>query len=96
MYLTGNFVAISVESRTKDGKTYYSANIEADDGKLFRIYTTPEVAVNIQKYQLHRGLFDVGTYKDDFYMRLVDVELISREPAADPAPDPVPEPKAVK
>lgn len=98
MYLTGEFVVISVESREKDRKVYHSVNIEAEDGKLFRIGTSADVVPNLQKYQPHRGMFDVGSYNGQLYMRLVAASCITMQPEPvsdpDPAPESAPDPKS--
>ena len=78
MKLTGIFTMISVESRESNGKWYHNVNMEAEDGKLLRVGMDQGVMNKLQKYQKHTGCFEVGSFKGEMYMRLVDAEpLIS-------------------
>lgn len=72
MILSGQFTMISVESRESNGKMYHNVNIESEDGKLLRVGTTEEVVPKLKKYQKHLGHFDIGTFKGELFMRLVD------------------------
>lgn len=76
MILNGNFVMISVESRESNGKWYHNVNMEAEDGKLMRVGTSENVLPELKKYQLHNGTFEVGSFKGELYMRLVDACVI--------------------
>ena len=76
MKLTGFFTMISVESRESNGKWYHNVNLEADDGKLLRVGVEQGVINKLRKYEKHNGTFDVGSYKGEMYMRLVDAEPI--------------------
>ena len=76
MTLSGVFTMISVESRESNGKWYHNVNIEAEDGKLLRIGVDEKVLPDLQKYQRHNGWFDVGSFKGEMYMRLVDATVI--------------------
>ena len=82
MILNGKFVLISVEKNdSKDGKTYYNANIETEDGTVTRIGCDAYVAgVLTDKYKTYDGFFEVGSFysKDkgnQMYMRLKDARL---------------------
>ena len=77
MRLVGNFVMISVESRESNGKWYHNVNMEADDGKLLRVGAEPDVLNKLQKYQKHIGQFEVGSYKGEMFMRLVDADQVN-------------------
>lgn len=79
MLLYGKFTMISLESRTKDGRTYNNVNIEADDGKLLRIGVEEAVINKLQKYRRHEGYFEVGAFNNNMYMRLVDATPIAAE-----------------
>ncbi len=72
MILSGKFIMISVETRESNGKVYNNVNIEAEDGKLLRLSVNEDVVPKMQKYHLHNGFFDVGSFKGEMYMRLVD------------------------
>lgn len=72
MKLSGQFVMISVESRESNGKWYHNINMEAEDGKLLRIGVEEHVLPDLKKYQLHQGWFEVGAFKGEMFMRLVD------------------------
>ena len=74
MILNGVFTMISVESRENNGRTYHNVNIESEDGKLLRVGTTDEVVEKLKKYQKHLGFFDIGSFKGELYMRLVDAQ----------------------
>ena len=76
MKLTGQFVMISTESRESNGKWYHNVNIEAEDGKLMRVGVEEHVLPELQKYQKHNGWFEVGSYKGEMYMRLVDATVM--------------------
>lgn len=79
MKLSGQFVMISVESRESNGKMYHSVNIEAEDGKLLRLGVDEHVLPDLHKYQLHQGYFDVGSFKGEMYMRLIDAAVINQK-----------------
>lgn len=81
MILAGKFTMISIESKTRDGKTYFNVNVEAEDGKLLRIGVDENVLNKLHKYQLHNGFFDVGSFNNNLFMRLVDADLIAADKA---------------
>lgn len=74
MKLTGIFTMISVESRESNGKWYHNVNMEAEDGKLLRVGMEQDCINKLKKYEKHTGYFDVGSFKGEMYMRLVDAE----------------------
>lgn len=76
MKLEGVFTFISMQERESNGKTYYNANIESVDGGLLRLSTNGDVAKVLQKYRKHKGVFNVGTYNNQMYMRLESAELL--------------------
>ncbi len=81
MILAGKFIMISIESNTRDGKTYHNVNVEAEDGKLLRIGADEVVLNKLQKYQLHSGFFNIGCYNNNFFVRLVDATPIAADKA---------------
>lgn len=76
MKLSGTFTMISVESRESNGKMYHNVNIEAEDGKLLRLGVEENVLPDLKKYQKHQGWFEVGSFKGEMFMRLVDAAVI--------------------
>lgn len=73
MIVSGRFTFISMESRESNGKTYYNANIESEDGSLMRLSVEDGCINSLQKYKPYDGAFKVGAYKGEMFMRLVGV-----------------------
>lgn len=73
MIVNGRFTFISMESRESNGKTYYNANIESEDGSLMRLSVEDGCINGLQKYKPYDGSFKIGAYKGEMFMRLVSV-----------------------
>lgn len=71
--LTGKFVFISGTERQKDGRFFYNANIELEDGSLCNMGTELEVLNRMKKYQPYVGSFRLSVYNNMLRLRLVDV-----------------------
>ena len=79
MILNGKFVLISMEKRESNGKLYYNANIESEDGKILRVGCDADTANNVsQKYKEYNGLFEIGAYNGNMFMRLKDAALVQK------------------
>lgn len=76
MILSGKFTMISIVINDREGKKYYNVNIEAEDGKLLQVGSDEKTVSKLKKYQKHDGWFDVGSYNQKMYMRLVDAAPI--------------------